>query len=91
MSRAFITEVIRQSAEVTGTTANRAMRELISAITDEIVDTGGFSMPGFGVFTIRDVPKRKAINPKTGEKIVVEARRTVKFRASPVLKRAVGG
>jgi len=91
MSRAFITEVIRQSAEVPWTAANRAMRDLISAITAEIAETGGFSIPGFGVFTISDRPKHKAINPKTGEKIVVEARRTVKFRASPVLKMAVGG
>ena len=86
MSKKFITEVIQQSVEITGVAANHLAAEIIEAIRTEIVTTGGFTLPGFGTFTVKETPKRSALNPKTGEKVAVKAAATVRFKASPVLR-----
>jgi DNA-binding protein HU-beta len=89
MSRAFIAEVIRQSIEVSGVTAYRVAGELIAAIVKELKKTGRFTLPSFGTFTVHRTRARKALNPKTGASIRVRAGKTVRFKASPILKRTV--
>jgi DNA-binding protein HU-beta len=89
MSKAFIAEVIRQSTEVSGVTASRATNELLNAIVKELKKTGKFTLPSFGTFTVHRTKARKALNPKTGASIRVRAGKTVRFKASPILKRAV--
>jgi len=44
-------------------------------------------LPGFGTFTVRKTKARKALNPRTGESVRVKAGKTVRFKASPVLKK----
>ncbi|HQT76601.1 MAG: integration host factor [Rhodospirillales bacterium 20-64-7] len=89
MSKAFIARVLQESTEVTGATAARATNELIDAIVKELKKTGKFTLPSFGTFTVRKTKARKALNPRTGEPIRVKAGKTVRFKASPVLKKAV--
>ena len=89
MSKAFITSVIQQSADVTGAAANRATNDLIDAIVKEMKKTGKFTLPGFGTFTVRKTKARKALNPRTGEPVKVKAGKTVRFKASPILKKSL--
>jgi DNA-binding protein HU-beta len=89
MSKVFISRVIQQSTEVTGVTASRAANDLIDAIVKEMKKTGKFTLPSFGTFTVRKTKARKALNPRTGEPVKVKAGRTVRFKASPVLRRTV--
>ncbi|WP_428490173.1 HU family DNA-binding protein [Rhodopila sp.] len=89
MSKAFIAKVLQQSTEVTGAAANRATNDLIREIVGQLKRTGKFTLPSFGTFTVRKTKARKALNPRTGESIRVKAGKTVRFKASPVLKRAV--
>ena len=88
MSKKFLTGVIVESSEMTGVAANRLATDLIEAIKKEIIETGRFSLPDFGSFTVRETPKRSALNPRTGEKVAVKAGATVKFKAAPSLKLA---
>jgi DNA-binding protein HU-beta len=89
MSKAFIASVIQESAELTGVAANRAATDLIDAIVKEMKKTGGFTLPSFGTFTVRKTKARKALNPRTGEPVKVKAGKTVRFKASPTLKKKV--
>ena len=86
MSKKFLTDVIQQSTEMTAIASGRLAAEIIAAIKTEIVTTGRFTLPDFGSFTVRETPKRSALNPKTGEKVAVKAGATVRFKASPALK-----
>ena len=43
----------------------------------------------FGTFSVRKTKARKGLNPRTGEAIKVKAGKTVRFKASPTLKKAV--
>jgi DNA-binding protein HU-beta len=89
MSKAFIAETIKNSAEITGTAANKAAADVIKAIVKELKKTGGFTLPSFGTFTVRKTKARKGINPRNGEPIKVKAGKTVRFKASPSLKKLV--
>jgi DNA-binding protein HU-beta len=89
MSKAFIAEIIRQSTEVSGVTAYRTTNELLNAIVKELKKTGKFTLPSFGTFTVHRTKARKALNPQTGASIRVRAGKTVRFKASPILKRAI--
>lgn len=89
MSKAFIAEVIQDSVECTGVAAKRAADDVVAAITQAIKRNGGFTLPGFGTFRVAKTKARKALNPRTGEPVKVKAGKTVRFKASPVLKRSV--
>jgi DNA-binding protein HU-beta len=89
LSKAFLAQVIQASTECTGVAANRAAGDLMDAIVKELKKTGGFTLPSFGTFTVRKTKARKALNPRTGEQIKVKAGKTVRFKASPVLKKTV--
>ena len=89
MSKAFIAQVIQDSAELTGVAANRAAGDLMAAIVGELKKAGKFTLPSFGTFTVRKTKARKGLNPRTGEQIKVKAGKTVRFKASPTLKKSV--
>jgi DNA-binding protein HU-beta len=89
MSKAFIASLIQDATECTGVVANQAAGDLIGAIVKELKQNGGFTLPGFGTFTVRKTKARKALNPRTGEPVKVKAGKTVRFKASPTLKKSV--
>ncbi len=89
MSKAFIASVIQSSTEITGVAATRAATDLIQAIVKELKKDGKFTLPTFGTFTVRKTKARKGVNPRTGEPIKVKAGKTVRFNASPSLKKMV--
>ena len=49
------------------------------------------SISSFGTFTVRSKKPRPGRNPKTGEHIMIAARRVVVFQASPRLKSELSG
>ena len=89
MSKAFIASVLRESAELTGTAANRAAGDLLNAIVKELKKSAGFTLPSFGTFRVVKTKARKGLNPRTGEPVKIKAGKTVRFKASPTLKKAV--
>jgi DNA-binding protein HU-beta len=89
MSKAFLTAVLQESLECTGVAANRAAADVIDAIVRELKTTGGFTLPSFGTFTVKKTKARKGLNPRTGEAVKVKAGKTVRFKASPTLKKKV--
>jgi DNA-binding protein HU-beta len=89
MSKAFIAQALQESADLTGAAANRAAGFLMDSIVRELKKSGKFTLPSFGTFTVRKTKARKGLNPRTGEAIKVKAGKTVRFKASPTLKKAV--
>jgi len=89
MSKAFIAAILQESLDCTGVAANRAADDLIDAIVKDMKKEGGFTLPSFGTFRVVKTKARKALNPRTGEPVRVKAGKTVRFKASPNLKKAV--
>jgi DNA-binding protein HU-beta len=89
MSKAFLSQVIQETLETTAVAANRAAASVIEAIVTELKESGKFTLPGFGTFTVTKTKARMALNPRTGEAVKVKAGKTVRFKVSPTLKKTV--
>jgi DNA-binding protein HU-beta len=89
MSKAFLAQTIQDSIGCTGVAANQAASDLVAAIVKEMKKNGGFTLPSFGTFAVRKTKARKGMNPRTGEPVKIKAGKTVRFKASPNLKKAV--
>lgn len=67
--------------------------EMVDAIFDVITQTmikgDNVNISGFGVFRVSDRKAREGINPRTGAKIQIAAKKAPKFRAGKTLKEAV--
>lgn len=89
MSKAFIATTLQDSTGCSGVAANSAAAKLIAAIVLKMKKEGGFTLPSFGTFTVKRTKARKALNPRTGAPVKVKAGKTVRFKASPNLRKAV--
>jgi DNA-binding protein HU-beta len=89
LSKAFLASVLQESTGVTSVAANRAAADLLGAIVKELKSSGGFTLPSFGTFRVAKTKAREALNPRTGEPVRVKAGKTVRFKASPALKKSV--
>ena len=68
----------------------RESKDMIDAffdlVCDDLVDGSDVKISGFGNFQIRTKASRPGRNPRTGQAILIEARRVVTFHASHKLK-----
>jgi integration host factor subunit alpha len=68
----------------------REAKDLIDAFFDlisaRLVDGEDVKISGFGNFNVRTKNPRPGRNPRTGELVMIDARRVVTFHASPKLK-----
>ena len=87
-------ELVDQLAEETET-SKRQVGELVDLFLDAIKDAlvGGdkVQLIPFGSFVVSERKKREGRNPKTGEKLMIPARRVPRFSAGKGLKDAVAG
>lgn len=89
MSRAFLSDSIRTEMGITRLEANKVTACLLDALVRELKASGRFNLPKFGTFRVSVNPARKAMNPRTGEKIRVKKSKAVRFKASPTLRKRV--
>ena len=86
------TQIIETVAKETGLTkvaAQGALEAAIAAITTNLKKGNTVQFTGFGSFTVVKSKARMGVNPQTGEKIKIAARKSPKFKAGANLKSAV--
>lgn len=70
--------------------SGRQASDLVESIVEEIVrgliEEGEVKLQGFGVFVVREKASRPGRNPRTGEPAEITSRKSVVFKASPILK-----
>jgi integration host factor subunit beta len=85
-------ELVARIAEKTGQTKVVA-KEIIQSFLDEIIEELGqgnrLEFREFGVFEIQERAARKALNPRTRERVGVPARHVVKFKVGRLMKERV--
>jgi nucleoid DNA-binding protein len=73
--------------------SKRQAEESLSVTLDEISKSLSrgeeVALTGFGKFLVVERKEKQGINPKTGEKITISARKAPVFRAGKTLKEAV--
>ena len=83
-------ELIARLAEKNPTLYYRDLELLVNTIfdtiTDALVNENRVELRGFGAFSIRNINARKGRNPRTGEKVSVEAKKLPFFKMGKGLK-----
>jgi DNA-binding protein HU-beta len=85
-------ELIDAVAAKTGTSradADRATAALIEVISDTLKKGDPVSLPGFGIFEVRERPAYMGRNPRTGEQLKIAAAKIPAFKPGAALKTAV--
>ena len=81
MSKAELVAAVQKALgkEATSAQAERAVDAVIEGIKIGVKKTKSVQLVGFGTFKIATRKARMGVNPKTGEKIKIKARKMVKF------------
>jgi len=66
------TELVKKIAEKADVTA-------VDAIKEAVVAGDKVQLLGFGTFAVKERPARQGVNPSTGAKITIAAKKVVKF------------
>ena len=73
----------------TNAQAREAVETLLKIMKYSLEKGDDILLSGFGKFKVRDKRPRKGRNPKTGEEMILDARRVVSFKPSGKLKEMV--
>lgn len=93
MTRRELIEFIQRfetTSELSATQIGQVLDAAFAGISGALQAEGRFSQPGFGTFTRVDRPARPGIHPRTGERIMVAASTTIKFKPSKEFKATLG-
>ena len=89
MNKTELVEKIAASAGLTKADAKNALDAMVAAVKEALVAGDKVSLIGFGTFAVNERPAREGINPATKEKITIEAKKVVKFKAGAELADAL--
>lgn len=89
MTRDELVKKIASDAGISQKAAGLALAAVIDGVTETLQNGGKLALVGFGTFSVVERGARKGINPKTGEKIDIAARKAPVFKAGKKLKDAV--
>jgi DNA-binding protein HU-beta len=91
MNKADLVNLVAVRTELTKTEVSMVVDAAIETIIDSVVEGKKVSILGFGSFESRDRSERQGLNPKTGEKIKIPAKRVPAFTAGKLFKDRVQG
>ncbi|MFQ6082364.1 MAG: HU family DNA-binding protein [Candidatus Aminicenantia bacterium] len=89
MTKKKLAERIAKSVGITIEQATRILSELLQEIENALHTGQKVTIAGFGTFYVVRRKERKGTNPRTGLKIKIPTRRTLKFNPGKRLKDAV--
>jgi integration host factor subunit alpha len=87
----LIQQVYDQNKELTKIQATDSVEAFLRISKDSLINGSDLLLSGFGKFNVRDKTARKGRNPRTGEELILDARRVVTFNPSGILKDKVNG
>jgi len=89
-SKSDIVKQIAENTNISQKDVDAVLSNFFSSIKDNLNQDGdNVSFVGFGSFSVKRREAREGRNPKTGEKIQIEAKNVVKFKAGKELEGGV--
>ncbi len=85
MNKAQLIDSIASGANMTKADAGKALDAMMGAVTSSLKKGDRVSFPGFGTFSVSSRKARKGRNPRTGQEIMIKAKKVVKFKPSSKL------
>jgi len=89
MTREHLKNTVAQQLNITPTAADDIVLTVLDSIKQGLIDEGKVTIRRFGCFITRNKSKRMGRNPKTGEPVVITARKVIQFKAYDAFKNLV--
>ena len=89
-SQTDLIDEIADETDIDREVVQEVVDSFLETVTRRLAEGDDVLLSGFGTFTIAERAARTGTNPQTGETIVIPASRSVRFRASETLGKAVG-
>lgn len=89
LGKTDLINAVAKGAKMEKTKAKAAIEATIDIVMKELKKGGRVQLTGFGTFSTTKRKKRMGVNPKTGAKITIPARKVPKFTAGKALKEAI--
>ena len=86
MNKTELIAAVAEKAELTKKDAEKALKAFTDVVSEELVKGEKIQLVGFGTFEVAEREEREGRNPKTGEKMMIAASRSPKFKAGKALK-----
>ena len=87
MTKADIVELIAEKTGFTNRDVKVVVEGLLQEISNSLVAGNHIEIRGFGTFKVKNHKAKKARNPKTGQEVVVPARKKAFFKVSRELNK----
>ena len=87
----LIDQVHATNPRMTKIQAREAVETILRIIKSSLEDGEDVLLSGFGKFNVNAKSARKGRNPKTGESLILPARKVATFKPSGILREKVNG
>jgi integration host factor subunit alpha len=87
----LIQQVYKQNEKITKIQATDSVEAFLNISQNSPINGSNLLLSGFGKFKVNDKRPRRGRNPQSGEDLMLDSRRVVTFRPSPVLREKVNG
>lgn len=85
MNKTEFIAAIAEKGELTKVDAKKAVDAGIEVIREEMLKGEKIAILGFGTFSVSERSAREGVNPQTGKKMKIAARKVVRFKAGAAL------
>ena len=82
MNKTDLINEIAAKASLNKVQAKSALDACLESISQALANEDKVQLIGFGTFQVNEMKERTGINPRTKEKLVIPARKVVKFKAA---------
>ncbi|MGH1364381.1 MAG: HU family DNA-binding protein [Calditrichia bacterium] len=89
MNRKELIDAMAEKAGLSKKDAESCLSAFMETVVSELKNGGSVSLVGFGSFKVSDRAARDGVNPATGAKMHIPARRVPTFKAGKELKDAL--
>ena len=81
MNKADLVAAIAAEAQLPKAQAQKALEATVNAIVGALQNGESVQLVGFGTFSVVEKAARQGVNPATGKKIEIAAKKVAKFKA----------
>lgn len=91
LTKEHLVEAVYNTIGYSKSKSAEVIESLIEIIEKTLENGEDVLISGFGKFCVKEKNERRGRNPQTGEDMMLESRRVVTFRCSPMLKEQING
>lgn len=88
ITKKYIADILAEAVEINQNQALSITNDFFDIIKNSLAKGEPVKLSSFGNFVVREKSIRPGRNPKTGEQVMISARKVVTFKAGPKLKKS---